>query len=50
MGIMEPEDIRRLRGVPRVRRGAPITGGIYAADSGYTAFKAHIDLASVFQG
>ena len=26
-----------------------ITGGIYTADSGYTAFKSQIDLASVFQ-
>jgi NAD(P)-dependent dehydrogenase (short-subunit alcohol dehydrogenase family) len=49
MGIMDPEDIAAFAvflGSDEARR---ITGGIYAADSGYTAFKAHVDLETVFQ-
>lgn len=49
MGIMSPEDIAAFAVFLASDEARRITGGIYTADSGYTAFKSQIDLASVFQ-
>jgi NAD(P)-dependent dehydrogenase (short-subunit alcohol dehydrogenase family) len=49
MGIMDPEDVAAFAVFLASDEARRITGGIYAADSGYTAFKAHVDLESVFQ-
>ena len=49
MGIMAPEDIAAFAVFLASDEARRITGGIYTADSGYTAFKTQIDLASVFQ-
>jgi len=49
MGIMTPEDIASFAVFLASDEARRITGGIYTADSGYTAFKSQIDLASVFQ-
>src|SRR5262245_8665687 len=49
MGTMAPEDIAAFAVFLASDEARRITGGIYTADSGYTAFKSLIDLASVFQ-
>jgi NAD(P)-dependent dehydrogenase (short-subunit alcohol dehydrogenase family) len=49
MGIMDPEDIAAFAVFLASDEARRITGGIYAADSGYSAFKAHVDLEAVFQ-
>ena len=49
MGIMDPEDVAAFAVFLASDEARRITGGIYAADSGYTAFKAHVDLETVFQ-
>ena len=49
MGIMDPDDIAAFAIFLASDEAKLITGGIYAADSGYTAFKAAVDLSSTFQ-
>lgn len=49
MGIMEPEDIAAFAVFLASDDAKRITGGIYAADSGYTAFKTAVDLNAVFK-
>jgi NAD(P)-dependent dehydrogenase (short-subunit alcohol dehydrogenase family) len=49
MGIMDPEDIAAFAVFLASDEARRITGGIYAADSGYTAFKAPVDLETIFQ-
>ena len=49
MGIMEPEDIAAFAVFLASDEARRITGGIYAADSGYTAFKVPVNLETVFQ-
>jgi NAD(P)-dependent dehydrogenase (short-subunit alcohol dehydrogenase family) len=49
MGIMEPADIAAFAVFLASDEAGRITGGIYTADSGYSAFKTPLDLATVFQ-
>ncbi len=48
MGIMDPEDIAAFAVFLASNEAKRITGGVYAADSGYTAFKTPVDLNAVF--
>lgn len=48
MGILEPEDIAEFAVFLASDRARKITGGIFPVDSGYTSFKAKLDLATVF--
>ena len=49
MGIMEPDDIAAFAVYLASDEARRITGGIHTADSGYMAFKSHVDLATVYQ-
>lgn len=49
MGIMEPEEIAAFAVFLASDEARSMTGGIHVVDSGYTAFKAKIDPASVFK-
>jgi NAD(P)-dependent dehydrogenase (short-subunit alcohol dehydrogenase family) len=49
MGIMDPADIAAFAVFLASDEAKRITGGIYPADSGYTAFKTQVDLATVFR-
>ena len=49
MGIMDPEDVAAFAVFLASDEARSITGGIHVVDSGYTAFKANIDLAAVFK-
>jgi NAD(P)-dependent dehydrogenase (short-subunit alcohol dehydrogenase family) len=49
MGIMRPEDIASFAVFLASDEARRITGGIHTADSGYMAFKSHVDLDTVFQ-
>ncbi len=49
MGIMEPEDIAAFAVFLASDEARRITGGIHTADSGYMAFKSHVDLGAVFK-
>lgn len=49
MGIMEPEDIAAFALYLASDEARRITGGIHTADSGYMAFKSHVDLGAVYQ-
>jgi NAD(P)-dependent dehydrogenase (short-subunit alcohol dehydrogenase family) len=49
MGIMEPEDVAGLAVFLASDAARRLTGGIHVADSGYTAFKAALDLDSVMK-
>jgi NAD(P)-dependent dehydrogenase (short-subunit alcohol dehydrogenase family) len=49
MGIMSPEDIAQMAVYLASDEARRITGAIFAADSGYTAFKTPVDLTTVFQ-
>jgi NAD(P)-dependent dehydrogenase (short-subunit alcohol dehydrogenase family) len=49
MGIMDPADIAGFAVFLASDAARRITGGIHTADSGYTAFKAHVYLGEVFR-
>jgi NAD(P)-dependent dehydrogenase (short-subunit alcohol dehydrogenase family) len=49
MGILEPEDIAAFAVFLASDEARRITGGIHTADSGYMAFKSHLDLSTVYQ-
>jgi NAD(P)-dependent dehydrogenase (short-subunit alcohol dehydrogenase family) len=49
MGILEPEDIAAFAVYLASDEARRITGGIHTADSGYMAFKSHLDLGAVYQ-
>lgn len=49
MGIMEPEEVAAFAVFLASDEARSMTGGVHAVDSGYTAFKANIDPASVFK-
>ena len=49
MGIMDPEDIAAFAVFLASDEAKRITGGIHTADSGYMAFKSHVDLNTVFR-
>ena len=49
MGILEPEDIAAFAVFLASDEAWRITGGIHTADSGYMAFKSHLDLGTVYQ-
>ena len=49
MGIMEPEEIAAFAVFLASDEARSMTGGIHVADSGYTAFKAPLDPATVFK-
>lgn len=48
MGILDAGDIAAFAVFLASDEARRITGGIHTADSGYTAFKSHIDLGAVF--
>jgi NAD(P)-dependent dehydrogenase (short-subunit alcohol dehydrogenase family) len=49
MGILDPEDIAAFAVFLASDEARRITGGIHTADSGYMAFKSHLDLGTVYQ-
>ena len=49
MGIMDAEEIAVFAVFLASDEARSMTGGVHVADSGYTAFKAHADLADVFK-
>jgi NAD(P)-dependent dehydrogenase (short-subunit alcohol dehydrogenase family) len=48
--IAQPEDIAQLAVYLACDESSKVTGGIFPVDSGYTAFKAHIDLSTLLGG
>jgi NAD(P)-dependent dehydrogenase (short-subunit alcohol dehydrogenase family) len=49
MGIMDAEDVAAFAVFLASDEARSMTGGIHVVDSGYTAFKAHVDPAAVFK-
>jgi NAD(P)-dependent dehydrogenase (short-subunit alcohol dehydrogenase family) len=49
MGIMDPEEVAAFAVFLASDEARSMTGGIHVVDSGYTAFKAHIDPDAVFK-
>jgi enoyl-[acyl-carrier-protein] reductase (NADH) len=49
MGVLDTEDIAAFAVFLASDEARRLTGGIHVADSGYTAFKAGIDLGQVFR-
>ncbi|MBL8578314.1 MAG: SDR family oxidoreductase [Mesorhizobium sp.] len=49
MGIMAPEEVAAFAVFLASDEARSMTGGIHVVDSGYTAFKANVDPASVFK-
>lgn len=49
MGIMDPEEVAAFAVFLASDEARSMTGGIHVVDSGYTAFKANVDPASVFK-